>query len=422
MFLKERLFVLVDRIKENVFLIHVGLLLCILLGFTLAILGAKKKAFKFLSQAHRTGRHMFFKRAVEWWVIKNVDIHQVPVESYMSLADFKRCFGSRMMILKSKQSESEKGVLYVMYSELLHVIPKFMDIDKLSKDYKLVFEPSWSGYCTGSFLYYACKPFDSYFLAAQVDDYRFLQNFENLKACELGPCDWVDPKVAEPFLNQPKKYDIVMNSNWGAWKRHRVLFKALKKSKRDLKVALIGFDWGGRSKQDILSLAKAYGVDAQIEIFEKIPFDQVMNITCQSKLSVLLSLKEGSNRAVAESIFCDVPVIVLDNHVGGIVKNVNQYTGQLAPERNLTEVIHDILDSLDSYTPRNWGVEHIACDVSTIRLNEFLKSTCSVEEKWTRDVVVRSNSPESKYQSIEDKERFSQENEELKKYLIADEV
>jgi len=47
-----------------------------------------------------------------------------------------------------------------------------------------------------------------------------------------------------------------------------------------------------------------------------------MDITCRATVSILPSLKEGSNRAMAESMFWNVPVVVLTNHVGGITKNI----------------------------------------------------------------------------------------------------
>src|SRR5205807_5120972 len=98
-------------------------------------------------------------------------------------------------------------------------------------------------------------------LAAQKDDYAFLQRLNsNLVPVDLGPCDWVDPDVAEPFIDNSKEFDIVMNSHWGSSKRHYVLFRMMQRAKRRYKVVLIGGGWQGRGPADILDLAKHYGV------------------------------------------------------------------------------------------------------------------------------------------------------------------
>jgi glycosyltransferase involved in cell wall biosynthesis len=233
---------------------------------------------------------------------------------------------------------------------------------------------------------------------------------------ELGPCDWVDPTVAEPYLANPKEFDIVMNSNWGAWKRHHVLFRMLRHAKRRYKVLLIGVKWSGKFKADIERLAAFYGVTEQLTILENIPYQKVMDLTCRSKVSILLSLKEGSNRAIAESIFCNLPVIVLSNHVGGIHKTITAETGLLSDEKDLESSIEQLMNA--HLNPREWGLKNNSCIKSTERLNEVLRDRALQHGlPWTQDIAVRSNSPESKYLSSDDAQRLAPWNEGLNNYL-----
>ena len=240
------------------------------------------------------------KQLVENYIDLNHGAFQLSESG--SDVDIARFFGNRLLVLKVPTSQ-EKGVLFVMFSETIQQLPACMNMPALLKDYTLVFEPSWSGYCFWGLLQYNQFREDIFVLAAEDDDFRFLRSLKsNLIPVKLGPCDWVDPNVAVPYLHNSKMFDIVMNSNWAAWKRHYVLFKMLANAGRRFSVVLIGLKWGGRTKEDIVDLAKAYSIHDQITLMDQIPYDQVMRVTCQSKVSVLLSLKEGSNRAIAESM------------------------------------------------------------------------------------------------------------------------
>jgi glycosyltransferase involved in cell wall biosynthesis len=190
----------------------------------------------------------------------------------------------------------------------------------------------------------------------------------------------------------------------------------LRKAHRRYKVALVGFNWSGKTRNDIERLADYYGVAGQVTIFDWIPYEQVMDLTCRSKVSILLSLKEGSNRATVDSIFCNVPVVVLSNHVGGIRKNVVPETGLLAAEAHLESAIAQLLES--GLHPREWGLEHISCFKSTEKLNSVLREHALRQGRpWTQDIAVRSNSPESSYVDAKDAERLSPWNDKLKDYL-----
>jgi hypothetical protein len=234
----------------------------------------------------------------------------------------------------------------------------------------------------------------------------------------MGPCDWVDPAVASSFIGSQHKFDIVINSNWGPAKRHHVLFKALVEIPSSLRVALIGFDWEGRTKAEILDLAYYYGIEHQLSIFEKIDFAEVMKINSCSKVAVLLSLKEGSNRAISESLFCDTPAIVLRNHIGGIVENITPQTGRLVDESALGSEIMLMLGKLADYSPRKWALNNISCFESTKSMNESLKKDAIAQGyKWTKDIVTKTNSPDLRYFDNNEAAECTLENDKLEDYI-----
>src|SRR5690606_17483308 len=156
------------------------------------------------------------------------------------------------------------------FNSTIRDFPIFVDMKKFLADYYLVLEPSWTGFVDEDILQYTAYDEPIWVLSAYGDDYRFLEKLSmNLVPVPLGPCDWVDPKISEQFLGSAKEFDIVFNSNWAPWKRHHILFSHISKLGSHIKVALIGVEWEGRSKKDILELAKHFGVLNKITAFER---------------------------------------------------------------------------------------------------------------------------------------------------------
>lgn len=391
------------------------------LGVVFQLLGARRLAYRVLSQVHRSTRSRRLKHTIAPWITRNLDIHQShPHFPALTRAQVQDLIGRRLLVLKKPRGVNEPGVLFVMFSRTLESLPSTFDMPRLLRDYRLVLEPSWSGYCDAAFLQYTRYDEPIYVLAAQFDDFEFLRMLDcNLIPIPLGPCDWVDPAIAEPYLDQPKTYDIVMNSNWAAWKRHEVLFRALRELDSNLRVALIGVPWTGRTQRDVEQLAESYGVREQLEFYERIPFDKVMRIVSASRVSILLSLKEGSNRAIAESMFCNTPVIVLAEHVGGITKNVNPQTGRLVPERLFPAALKDTVSNYSRYSPRAWATKNISCHRSTHILNDFLRNKeLELGQSWTVDIVTHANSPECTYVPAQLESSFDGINRGLLDYML----
>lgn len=130
---------------------------------------------------------------------------------------------------------------------------------------------------------------------------------------------------------------------------------------------------------------------------------------------MLLSLKEGGNRAIAESIFCNVPVLLLRQHIGGVAKNIVPQTGVSIEEKDLEWATEHLLRK--NIDPRQWGLEHISCSKSSDRLNGILREHAVLQGRpWTEDIAERSNSPEGRYVFDVDARRLRIHNEALKKY------
>ena len=329
---------------------------------------------------------------------------------------------SRLRVLKPYFGPDEKGVIHVMFSDVISALPRRVNLATLNSYFRLVLEPSWAGICDPGILQYACTQYANIVMAPDTADYEFIKRISSrLVPVALGSCDWVNPEIASPYLGADKKFDIVMNAIWAPWKRHHVLFSAMRRMRHRPRVALIGVGWGGGNIDRIARLARYYGVEKSITIFERIPYSMVMEVVCSSKCSVLLSLKEGANRALAESMFCDVPVLLLSEYVGGGEKNVVRETGVISPERDLTQWLDQFIAGNLAFSPREWALRNISCFVSTSTLNQKLCEVAVQDgEGWTRDIAVRANSPESRYVYDSDEVALSASNAAVAAFISGD--
>jgi glycosyltransferase involved in cell wall biosynthesis len=146
----------------------------------------------------------------------------------------------------------------------------------------------------------------------------------------------------------------------------------------------------------------------------------VLKVNAAAKVAVLLSLKEGANRAIPEALFCGTPALVLQETVGGVAKNVTAESGRIVPQSDFASALDEMLEAPDSFSPRSWALEHISCFKSTGHLNRVLQQHALARgEPWTRDIVAKTNRPELAYTSEDDAAAMAAHNRALVDYLLA---
>jgi glycosyltransferase involved in cell wall biosynthesis len=308
-----------------------------------------------------------------------------------------------MLVLKAPAAD-EKGVLLLKYTAKFEVFASLFDVDRIMRDYYLVLEPCWAGYCDPGILLFIAPSDPVVVQAPDAPDFAFIRDLgTNLVPIDIGASDWVD---AELFSSEgppvPPDYDLVMVANWGRHKNHRRLFEALRHvRRRPLSVLLMGFPWAGRTAQDVLDEASACDLkDVRIEVKESLPAAAVAEHLRRSRAFVLLSEKEGSNKAIVEALFCDVPAIVYDGFVGGARNKITPQTGLLTSFADLAPTIERMLESHDRFTPRAWALAHTGSRNATARLNAHLKALAlSRGERWTVDIVEKLNRPNLAYRA-----------------------
>ena len=361
-------------------------------------------SFPLLLQAHRYAPGKFgtshYAKLIKKYLHSWLTVSVPTIRGTLSEGKM-RSFRARTLVLKPPRFEggslAECGVLFTKtFGELAILV----DLPRLLEHYRLVIEPGWSGYADPVLLQYCrFKQHPIIVCSPEKTDYDFLQQLgSNLIPVRFGASDWVNPEVFHPINSLEKRYDAVMVAGWAVYKRHHALFRALQRLRHsDIKVALLGFEWEG-SRSEIELLIDCYGVRNHLYIYQSLPPSEVNQILNQSKVNLILTLREGANKSIFEGFFADVPGIVLKNNIGINKDYINEFTGRLIEERELPQVLICFREHYRDFHPREWAMQNISPQATTAKLNAILQDIARERgEPWTRDIVAKTNCPDPKY-------------------------
>jgi len=310
------------------------------------------------------------------------------------------------IVLKAPRFENdrvvEKGVLVLKNTERLDNFRRCVAMASLLKHYTLILEPSWSGYANPKLLSFCVfRNHPIVVMSPCRADHQFLARLNsNLRPIPTGASDWVDPRVFRPLEGQDKRFDAVMVARWAMVKRHHLLFRALSRiADPSYRVALVaGNVEGDTDRSAILSMIDEYRLGSRIEVFEDLEQAGVNEILNQSKVNLLLSRQEGSNRSLFEGFFAGVPGLAFANNIGIPITYFTPQTGLLIAKDELPDALLYFRDHWAEFDPRPWALANIAPEVTTARLNLVLSRLAQQRnEPWTKDIVCKTNRPEMRY-------------------------
>lgn len=209
----------------------------------------------------------------------------------------------------------------------------------------------------------------------------------DLVALPFQASSWVNPDFYQPTI--AKDIDIVMVANFGSYKRHWHLFRALRDLPRELRVVLVGVPLDGRTRETLIEEAKAFGTSDRLEIHESAPNAVVSNLLSRARVFLALSAREGSYIAVAEALFSGTPVGLYRDAVIGSKDYVNDQTGVLlSSDQPLAPQIQRFLERAGSFSPDRWAKANISSKVNSRRLSQLLRSLAEERgEPWSRDIA-----------------------------------
>jgi glycosyltransferase involved in cell wall biosynthesis len=330
-----------------------------------------------------------------------------------------------LIILKPyNEATGERGVIMLMYSEAILATAAIYDLGSLASRYMFVIEPSWWGYQDARFLLYLGSDLDVLVQSPRRADFEFVADLEtNLVPVRVGAGEWGDPSVFLPrAVGQEATYDAVMVAAWDPLKRHEVFFRAAVRFKheqgRPLRMALVGYNLGW-NREVIERLLGQYDLERDCAIFENIPHAEVARIVADSKVSLLLSHREGANRAIYESMFCGTPIIVYRHQCGVNLDHVNAATGLLADEDELAEAIKRVLEHPEDFDPRAWAMENAGYANANKKINRALSEMADERGlPWTKNIAAKKSAPNLRYAEAGRYKQFESEYESLRAYLL----
>ena len=318
--------------------------------------------------------------------VRRLDPHRVDWAEFVPDIEERRV--ARGVILKPWVGPREPGVVFVSFESEWIKLLRHCDLRAFSQRYALVVAPSWSPHSLVNYVFPTAYPGPVFSLISHPNDPGVIPHMApNYRVVPLLASHWVNPGLFNPRPRAERDIDIVMVANFGKFKRHHALFTGLRKMPPQIKVLLVGQDQDARTAATIREEARCYGVDGRLTIRSNAPYGDVLDALCRSRVSVILSRREGSCVAVAESLFADTPAALLEDAAVGSRAFINPATGRFLSGHGLAAQLEEFIAEADRYAPRRWAEEHISCFRSTRVLNAALREHArAAGGEWSRDI------------------------------------
>jgi len=298
---------------------------------------------------------------------------------------------SKAVVLKPRGDKGEKGIIFISFEYQWAKLLSLKNLEEFARDYTVVVSPTWSPpHCAINYIFPRMFPDPVYCLISNIDDMaHFPRISDRYRMVELFASSWVKPEIYQPKPRSERKIDILMLANFGIYKRHHVLFRALADIPKDIKVVLVGQPNGDRTREVLLREAAAFGVEDRFELRQQLTEQGVLDTLCDAKVSVILSRREGSCVAVVESIFADTPVALSNQAQIGSAVFINDQTGRKVSEDNLAAELTEMVRASESFKAREWALENeVSAYGSTKKMNTVLKTGAEQDgQPWTQDIA-----------------------------------
>jgi len=312
---------------------------------------------------------------------------------------------SRTIILSLPTRQDDvisKGVILIKFTRTFSYFQDKNWFAKMDELFVFILEPSSAGYADADILSILLKSKHCFVQASEIED-RSLLNALFPRGCALsfGSSDWVDSSIFSP-LNSPKKYDSICVANLNPVKRiYRYVDSVgniVSGGDPSYKGCLVCASYGdtdGNQLGNIEKYIKDKGLESSLELSKGLSREKLVEKLNESKTSILLSYKEGSNRTIFESMFVNIPVICISENIGVNKSYVNEFTGTLVHDMFLEDALREMKSNWENYRAREWALENISPQVTTLKLSKILET--KVGPLCNTALYVKVNRPELDY-------------------------
>lgn len=310
------------------------------------------------------------------------------------------------LLLKEPGPNGEKGVLYSAFEFNWMKLVANHDARAFLDEYTLVGASSWSPTdhaALGNLQGLSDEPI--FIGVSHPDDFAQYRLWAPaIEPIPMMASDLTDPAFFAPRPHADRTVDILMVAHFARWKRHWLLFEALRRMDPSLRVVLVGRAADGRTERDVLDEARTFGVPQQLTVHRNLEIDEVAALQCDARVSIAFSKREGACISVAESMFADSPVAMMQDAHMGSRTYINEQTGRFVTRRGLARDLSAMIESSGEFSAREWALANISAPRTSERLNELLeRSARSAGRPWTRDIVPLCRRYVPRYLNDEDR-------------------
>lgn len=369
---------------------------CYLVALFFSLTKAPYLSLKFCLRSCR-----YFSSSKSNVLLKNLlQKNSIPASWISSGVDLDHA-SERSIIIRWPKFENNqcvlKGVIVITFTKTFSFYAKELRLDALHQYFYLVLEPSWSGYADPDILSLFNDSNGVIVESSEIEDRILLNHFpDKCIASSFGASDWVDTRLFKPDFST-KIYDSVYIANTNPIKRIRRYMKAVQNIVRNYdksyRACLVCASWGG-AEQLVSGFVKQFNLEDNLTLKFSLSREEVINVLNSSKVNVLLSLKEGSNRSLFEAMFCGTPVILASENVGVNKSYINEHTGLLLDDSSLENGMCWLKHNYHRYDTRQWAIDNISPQVTTQKLGTLLRHQFG---ETPSDFLVKTNNPEVSY-------------------------
>lgn len=297
---------------------------------------------------------------------------------------------SYCLVLKPYISDVEKGIFLISFENQLDSIISSGLLPVVQARYHIVFIPSWTGLYSPALFMLATHAASEPVFVLPVHDR------EEAQVRRLGSGFIPLPFNAASWVNQDffqqleveRDIDCLMVANFSSFKRHWLLFKALKRLPKSVTATCVGVGLGSRHAGSVRQEAEDYGVSDRVTIIENPSQEDLRLYFQRAKTFCALSYREGSFIAVAEALMSGTPVVMFKNsHIGTkslITPEVGALVGSVA---ELREQIMNYMGFENHARVRSIAADSISAQANCRKLNHMLSDwSCVTGRRWTTDI------------------------------------
>jgi glycosyltransferase involved in cell wall biosynthesis len=275
-------------------------------------------------------------------------------------------------ILKPWRGGGEKGALIVSFeSQWVNLLALGRErLGRLLAQYEPIVAPTWSPpHHPVNYLFPRLAGVPVWTTISNDRDLAIFPRFHaNYRPVPLLASSWVNAKLYAPRPAAERDVDLVMVANFGTYKRHHVLFRALANGGAPSlkKIVLIGQPQDARTAEVLLGEADLFGVRDRLELRSRISDGELVATLCRARAAFIASLREGSCVAVIEAMMAGTPVGLLRGAAIGSSRHLNEDTGRWLDEGRLADDLESLVAEHASFRPRERLLEDgVECGAST---------------------------------------------------------